>query len=435
MNEIMEKASNIIRKHKDYELEFFGSKCNSLICNMRLGKVHSVNSSVSGGIGVKAIVKGLAGFSYTTDLSHVEKTIRQAIANSKNSQLKQKTFPTATKSQPVKGIYDKETAELSSDSVMRISVQLLDKFKSIDSKLEVSEAVFDVSLSDYFLVNTNELQGCARLTDCSAFCSTIYKGSNGDAMAESNSVKMLNMDKIVQRASNFAINGLGAKPVSSKIQTVVLDADVLESLFGHTLYPSLNADRVRKGQSVLEDKLGTKIASSCLTVFDDGRLEYGLVSSPFDRDGVSALRTEIISGGVLKNFMYNYSTAEQESTVSTGNGAGGFNKISSISPTNFVVARGDSSFDNIISEIKDGIIIYEVLGAHTSNPITGDFSLAVAKGFKIVNGSIAHPVKNAMFTGNVFDLLKNVSVIGNDVRQRGHLVSPTISFENQKIVG
>ncbi|NOQ38208.1 TldD/PmbA family protein, partial [archaeon] len=216
---------------------------------------------------------------------------------------------------------------------------------------------------------------------------------------------------------------------------VVLDADVIEAVFGNTLYLSVNADRIQKGQSMLAGKMGEMISSECLNIRDCGALDGRLCSSPFDRDGISTRKTDIISGGVLKSFLHDHVTALREDRDSTGNGAGSFNTMSSVAPTNVVVRPSRTGFDSMISEIKDGMIIYEAMGAHTANPITGDFSLAIANGFKIIDGNIAYPVKNAMFTGNVFDLLKNVSAVASDVRQAGHLVSPTISFSGQKIVG
>ncbi|MCK4809062.1 MAG: hypothetical protein KAS90_05540, partial [Candidatus Aenigmarchaeota archaeon] len=77
---MIDKIDKIIRKYKDVPLEFFGSRQKTVLSEVHADKLCSANSSVNGGIGVKAIVGGRAGFSYTTNMSLIEKAVRQAMA-------------------------------------------------------------------------------------------------------------------------------------------------------------------------------------------------------------------------------------------------------------------------------------------------------------------------------------------------------------------
>lgn len=432
---ITEIIDKVIRKNKGIPLEFFGSRQKTILSETNSGKICFSDSSSGGGFGVKAIVSGRVGFSYITDISMVEKAVRQAILNAKYSELKQDDFPQEKVVKQVNWLYDKKVAELLPEPVMDISEKIISSFGDVDGRIVIDRGAVHASSSEYFVINSNGVDYSAKSTCISSECEVALKNSSGSAFTASTYFDNFDIDSMVSRASMFALKGIGRKNVKSAVQTVVLDADVIESIFGHTLYPSLNGDRVQKDKSMLEGKVDSVVGNECLDICDDGRLERGLSSSPFDRDGVASSRTEIISSGVLKNFMYDYVTAAREGKESTGNASGDFNRISSISPTNFIVKPSAKSFDNLVSEVKDGLLIYNVLGAHTANPITGDFSLAIGKGFKIVDGSVAYPVKNAMLVGNVFDLIKNVSSIAGDVRQSGHLVSPSVSFSGQKIVG
>ncbi|MEA2003400.1 MAG: metallopeptidase TldD-related protein [archaeon] len=432
---MIDEIDKIIRKYKDIPLEFFGSTQKTAVSETHADKLCSANSSVNGGIGVKAIVEGRAGFSYATDMSLIEKAVIQAMANARFSELEQKTLPEKRDMQTIKNIYDKKVSEMTLESVMDISGKLSGDLKAVNKDLKMNLSIVEAASSNYFLVNSNGASYSSELTSISAVCEAVFKNSSGNASFVATSLKKFNTDFLVGKASRLAVNSVGKKNVKSACQTVVLDADVIDAIFGNTLYLSVNADRVQKGQSMLAGRIGEVIGSECLDIRDCGALDMGLCSSPFDRDGIPSRKTDIISGGVLKSFLYDHVTALREDRDSTGNGAGNFNTMSSVSPTNVVIEPSRTGFDSMISGIKDGMIIYEAMGAHTANPITGDFSLAIANGFKIIDGEIAYPVKNAMFVGNIFDLLKSVSGLASDVRQTGHLVSPTISFDRQKIVG
>jgi len=103
--------------------------------------------------------------------------------------------------------------------------------------------------------------------------------------------------------------------------------------------------------------------------------------------------------------------------------------------TNFTFAPGNKSPENLINEIDDGLIVYSVQGAHSSNPESGEFSVVATPAWKIEKGSLAYAVKGAMLAGAVFDVLKSISAFGNNVRKIGHLVAPWIRVEKVKVIG
>ncbi len=433
---MIEVIERIMRQHKGVPLEFFGSNHRSMSVEMKTDKVSSSDMSVTKGIGVKAIVAGRAGFSYTTDISRLDDAVEIAIVNAKYSELKQDSFPEMQKMKDVKGIYDPGIQGMAPEELVNFSVQLREKLKDANKDVKVNHSVVEAGSSDNFLVNSNGISYTSKTTGMSGMVEAVYKDSSGGANMGAATIKGFDIDHMAARAARLAVSGVGRKSIKSAEQTVVIDSDVLESLFSNTLYPSINADMVQKGQSSLKGKIGQQIGSCGLDIIDSGLIAGGLCSSAFDRDGTRSQETSILSSGVLKSFIYNHVTAMREGKKSTGNASGGFGSMASIAPTNVVLKYSETKgLDKILSGIKDGIFIYEALGAHTANHITGDFSLSINKGFKIIDGEIAYPVKNAMFAGNVFELLKDVSCFGDDVRQSGHLIAPTVSFSRQKIVG
>ena len=74
-------------------------------------------------------------------------------------------------------------------------------------------------------------------------------------------------------------------------------------------------------------------------------------------------------------------------------------------------------------------------GAHTANPITGDFSVECSNAFAIENGEIAGPVKKAMMSGNIYDILSNCDALKSEVKQKGSFILPKVFARDVRVVG
>lgn len=88
-----------------------------------------------------------------------------------------------------------------------------------------------------------------------------------------------------------------------------------------------------------------------------------------------------------------------------------------------------------LSEISNGVLTTSVLGAHTANPISGDFSVEVSNAFKIENGEMGDPINKAMISGNVFEIMKEIEGVKSEVKQYGHYIIPKLLVHNLRVVG
>ncbi len=146
-------------------------------------------------------------------------------------------------------------------------------------------------------------------------------------------------------------------------------------------------------------------------------------------------RKLLIEDGVLKGFLHNTYTAKKGGTASTGNAVrGGINGLPTVGITNFYIEKGKRTRYPLTADISNGIYITDTMGIHTANPISGDFSVGVS-GFWIKNGVIVHPVREAVFSGNIFDMLQKINDIGDDLRFYGRIGSPSISLSEMDISG
>jgi len=188
------------------------------------------------------------------------------------------------------------------------------------------------------------------------------------------------------------------------------------SLIG-TLGSSVSAEAVQKGRSLLAGRLGEAVAASCVTLVDDGRLLEGLASRPWDGEGVPTQRTEVIAGGVLRSYLHNTYTARRDGrAVSTGNAARTSHRSTpELAPTNLFLVPGERSHRELMVAMGDGVLVSDVHGLHTVNPVTGEFSLGIT-GHLISGGEGGMPIREMTVAGTLLELLARIEGLGSDLR-------------------
>ena len=186
---------------------------------------------------------------------------------------------------------------------------------------------------------------------------------------------------------------------------------------------------------------GEQVAGENVTIVDDGTMVFdlegtrvgGFGTSAFDGEGLPTRRTVIVERGVLKSYVMNTYTARKLGLRSTGNASRGLAGNPGIGAGNFYLEAGDMTPEALIGEVKQGLYVTEVMGFGV-NLVTGDYSQGAA-GLWIENGELAYPVEEITIAGNLKDMYRNISAIGNDLRFRGASASPTIRVEGMMIAG
>ena len=192
------------------------------------------------------------------------------------------------------------------------------------------------------------------------------------------------------------------------------------------LISAFNGKTVLDGASPLKDKKDMVIFDSRLFLTDDPTVPYQPGSTPFDDEGMPARRNALIDHGKVVQFYYDLHTAALAGSSSTGNGSrsGG---MPSPSVHALVIEGGKVSQADMIKDLKEGVIIEQLMGAEQGNILNGDFSGNVLLGYKVDNGEITGRVKDTMVSGNVYQLLKEVLAIGSDSRWiAGFVNTPSI---------
>jgi len=210
--------------------------------------------------------------------------------------------------------------------------------------------------------------------------------------------------------------------VPTKLLPIIFTPHGVASALLSPLMLAFNGKAVLEGASPLKDKLGEQVFDKKLSLWDDATVAYGVGSYPFDDERVPSQRLPLVTNGVVANFLYDLQTAALAGTHSTGNGrrvGGGFPgpAISSL-----ILEKGDVSFQKMVEDMKEGLIVEEVIGAEQGNLLGGDFGGNVLLGYKIESGEIVGRVKDTMIAGNVYQVLKELLGIGQEARWVGGIL-------------
>ena len=246
--------------------------------------------------------------------------------------------------------------------------------------------------------------------------------------------KNIDLELIAEKSTKLALDSRNAKPTTTRNATVVLDHTATVSLL-NTFFSALNSENKQRNRSKFKDELNKQVASSNFTLTDDGTIPGALCSSIADDEGTPTEKTTLIEDGILKNFIYDtYHANKDELDLSTTANAvrAGYKSTPTVGFTNLKLDFNDKL---AISDITDGIIVDSVMGAHTANPITGDFSVEALNSFEIKKGSIENPIKKVMISGNIFDIMMDVKALEGDIRQIGSCITPKIVADNLRIIG
>ncbi len=397
-------------------------------------ELNFAKEEIETGIAIRVLKDNRPGFAFTSNLDKIEQTSLKAIDNTKLTKADENyAFAEADKVPDVKKVYDTKFNDLSLDE----SVDFLKNTINIasDEGCEVTGSGFSATEGRSLVQNSNGVSIENKGTGFGLGLSvTIHK--NGEIATAYNSQSSrffdINNEKLANEVCNLAKKSLNTQALTTGDYDVVLDYYAAIGLL-QTFLGAFNGENVRRGRSILKDKLGEEIVSSDLTITDNPLLEKGLFTSKCDGEGSASQKADLIKDGVLNSFIYDIYTANCEGIKTTSNGLrDSYLTTPMISPTNL-----EFKFTNKrdLSEIDSGVLTTSVLGAHTANPISGDFSVEASNAFKIENGELTSPISKAMISGNVFEIMKSVEGLNTEVKQYGSCIIPKLLVHNLRVVG
>ncbi len=417
---MIEKALNRLSKRAD-EAEIFKIESKNASIKTKKHAIDSFKEKSALGYGVRVIKDKKMGFYSTNSLN--EKAIDTAVKIAKIAERdKDLTLPDK---QAYKQ-FSYPAIEMEVEEGIEMARELVSAGKDLKD-VNLTSGTISWGDSTVTVTNTNDVYGEKSEFTLSAYLGTVAKGAEPATgfHFEVSRKKDINAFEVGRAACTLARDSLNAKSLKTGERRVILKPMAVTELLENTLIPSFSADNVQRGRSKLQGMLGEKLFSG-INIIDDPTLDSGLMSETFDDEGVSARKTGLVENGVLKGFLYDTYTASKEAIESTGNGARpSHSALPSVGPSNFIINGEDRM------EAEDSaLIVHGLVGAHTANPISGDFSCETRNAF--LDGQ---PIKKAIVSGNLFEILKEGVKFGDDEKQYSSVRSPSIELSDVMVVG
>jgi PmbA protein len=436
------------------QVEAFFAESQSLSAQIERGQVKSIDSKFDAGIGARVILrkngKIFLGSACTMDAGQpgiktmVDEAISVALAKPEQKELK--SFHDSMKVQTVNDIFDPRIPAVE-------PVQACELARNMIESASLSKSVVAISGDLLFISYRTAVRNSLGVE--TGYSSTIFKASSYVTTKNETSVgsagdnyssRVLDEEKAIEvgrHSASMAISQLNPKSIGSGVMDLVIGSDAIADLLENTFASMIRADQVQRNQSPYVGKMGSEVASDMVTIVDQGRIPGAVGSKPYDDEGYPTQTTPIVEKGILKSYLYNVSAASKEDRESTGNGIRPSSGDSvakylaepSVAHTNLMFQRGDEDFESILSSVKTGIYVRHVIGAHTANRVTGEFSVAPLIAYKVEKGEIKHAVKEAMIGANIQNVLRNVTAISRHSKQcQGMLldtaiISPIVKVE------
>jgi PmbA protein len=224
----------------------------------------------------------------------------------------------------------------------------------------------------------------------------------------------LDIDEAASDGVRRAVALLGARPISSRRLSLVLEPRMAATVLG-LIAGTLTGSPVVKGRSPFADRVGHEVASPLLTLVDDPTDHRSLGADSHDGEGLATRRNVLIERGVLQGFLLDSYTGRRLGTGSTGSAVRSSRSTPSPGVQAMAVAPGEGDLDRFVAAHEGALVVRSLLGLHSGvNTVSGDFSVG-AEGLLVQGGEAAVPVREVTVASTLQRLLLDIVAVGADV--------------------
>lgn len=428
-----------------FEICFIGNR--RLSVEARDGMVESFARSDEGGVAVRVVRDKKISWASSTDLSDdsLSWLVKSAVTSmhevspSEESEIAcpdEKEGASAAVLNEKKG---RPLEEVSDDEKIETALSLEREAKAADKRItRVRQPLYEEHIRHVMIFNSNGVEKKFRRG---------MAGCEVRAIAESNKISEsgwefyfsprfddLNAKDVAKKAAERATSLLGAGSLATNKYKVVFDSRAAANLV-RLAAPSFFANNVQRKKSPFAGKKGERIYHEGATIIDDGLMPDGYASFPFDDEGVPKRKNFLVKDGVVVDWLYDQARAARDKRKSTGSSfRASIHDSPSINVSNCYLSAGKLNRKELFETAGNGFFVSDVMGLHTANPVTGDFSLG-AEGFLIENGQKGRPIRGVIVAGNVHELFKNIEALGSDLKFIASYGAPSILIPAVQVSG
>ncbi len=441
LEKLLQQAQSALDKSAAQQWEIVLSHSMSLALGVKEGTLDKLQEAESLGLSIRVLKDQRLGFSYLmgSDYSQLGRVLELALAGAAASD-PEPGFSFAPASNSSQNGQPPMPAGLEpiGDKVKRARLMASSALAASPKVSHVYPAETSQSLNQVFIRNSLGLNSHYRYSLVWAGCAAVAQ-ENGqqEEVWEGKTARYwhdLDLAEVGRQAGLKAAASLGAALAPGGRYQVMLNNEVA-AYFVDLLSASLKADNISTGRSLLAGRLGSRVLSPLFNLADNPLHERAPFSRPFDDEGTLSQLTPLFVNGVMQNFVCDRRHAERLKRTSTGNcQRAGVKSPPEVGFSNLMLAPGPTSRRQMVGKMQNGIIVEQVLGGHTADPVSGQFSLGLA-GKLVRGGEIIGPIRGNALAGQVIELFSNISLVGDDQECFGQTWAPSVLIPELTISG
>ncbi len=421
---------DVIEKAHAYgadECEVFWQEVTTSSVRFEDSRLKSADSLQARGMAIRVLADGRLGFATASDMGKVREIIKAAVNCARASDKVAIVFPSSLPATNAAYLEDEAVDKIQLDAMAESAERAIRRLNDYDPAILAFGGIGkgDIRIR---VVNTSPFDSDYRKTLLSASVGgQLIDGTNilYCYREAAGTTASLDFNKLTEQViKDFEISRVNVD-IETGPKTVVFTPRAAVELFG-VLKLGVNGRNVEKQTSPIRDRMGEKIMSDKLTIVEDGLLEEGVGSAPFDDEGTSLEKRIVIDQGVLTSFAVDLRTAPKLDLPPTGNGFR-FNRLTgsqsyesppSPQSTNWLLLPGEPSYEEILSGIEDGVVVDLMMGLFTGNLLSGDFSANLMLAYRVKKCKLVGRIKNAMVSGNFYDIFRdNVTAVSRETER------------------
>lgn len=448
LNEALEYGIKFAQKNGAEQVEGYKSHARDIEISVEKS-IPSISTGISQGLSFRVVAQNNLGFAFTKTITkeRIEDTITIAIQNAKakGKDPDFKSLPLPSKKKVPKFTYDKKLESLTADELADKISYLIDQINDVKGLHYLQGQLF-LGLQNDRLLNSNGVDIQEKGGGIGGFAAAITtKGLipnysfcvKGARTSDTFSIDEL-LDETVKQTQRAAapktINFEKEVPIIFEPQASL---GVMGGLF-RILANQLAGDNVASGATPYSDQVGNEVAVEDFSFLDNGIDPNKITSSAYDAEGVPKENTTLIEKGILKTFLLNTYYGQKLGLESNGKstragqfGFGGdpVKTIPQIGTNSLEILSGNSSYDEMIEETKEGFMVRSLMGLHMSDTSSGRFSVT-GFGWYIKNGEIKYPVQGISLSGMLPKLIQNIDLISKERESMILSEAPYIRFSS-----
>ena len=422
----IEETLSMAKRHAQ-EAEVFVSSVDDTPVIYEANRLKQLQTNQSMVVALRIVKDGRIGLSTATTLDDITSLVDRAVEVSQFGTLARFELPSWQDYPHVAG-YDAEAETFDVDRMVELGELLISRVRQHTPDLLCDASVGRGVVSVYIL---NSRGG-----EASFKRSFFGLGLEGNLIRDTDMLFVGDSDSSchpiedIERLVHSVVNQLELSKRQASVTTghlpVIFTPHGVVSAVIAPLAVAFNGRVVLQGVSPLLNRKGEQVFSQRLSVRDDATIAYRPRSRPCDDEGIPSQNTSLVACGVVEGFIYDLQTAGLAGVKSTGSGDRVGGSLPAPSVSNLVVETGDTSFEDMVRDVKEGLVVEQLMGATQTNVLGGDFSGNVLLGYKVENGEIVGRVKDTVVSGNIYQVLDGSIVVGKEARWVGAVFTPAI---------